>query len=125
MTVWPGLFLLLGAYRTAFLDECLFVRSRGFGMFVREEIEIGLADQLAGVAKAKELHHCPVDPREPAITVLEIDVFGQTIHDHVEEVHFLIECYFDVGPYRRVPKGPHAPTALLVGHERFGMALND
>ena len=103
--VRPGFFLFLvddplsGAY------DFLLVSQGLEGVFVGEEVDVGLADRVAGILQSEVPRHRLIDANEAALGVLEVNVVRQVIHERLQQVAFLLQA--------------------LVGGRKFGGAILD
>ncbi len=83
------IFFLFADHRLAGADDLLFVLVGRPRVFLREEVEIRLADRLLGVAQAKVSRMGFIDAEKAAGRVLEVDVIRKVIHEGAEQVPLL------------------------------------
>ena len=105
MSVRPGFLLFLVDDPLPGANDFLLVGQGLQGMFVGEEVDVGLADRFAGVLQAEITGHRLVDANEAAVGILEINVVRQVVHQRVQQVAFLLQA--------------------LVGSRKFGGAIAD
>ena len=86
MRVGPRLFFLDADHGTGGPYDLLLVVEGLLGMLFCKYIEVGLADQFAGVGKTHLFCHRPAHPEETAFEVFEINGVRNVVHEGVEQV---------------------------------------
>ncbi len=105
MSVRPGFLLFLVDDPLPGANDFLLVGQGLKGVFVGEEVDVGLADRFVGILQSEITCHRLIDADEAALGILEIDVVRQVIHQRVQQVAFLLQT--------------------LVGGRKFGGAIAD
>ena len=63
-------------------------------MFIGEEVKVRLTKRLRRVVQPKDLSVRPIDPREAALAILEVDTLRQIAQQGAEQVPFLNQRRF-------------------------------
>jgi hypothetical protein len=84
----PGLLFLPADHRLSRGQYPLLILQGGLGMFGGKKVRVAAADRFVGAFEAKGGGHRLVDADEPALTILEIDVVGDGIHERID--HFAL-----------------------------------
>ncbi len=98
-SVRPGFLLFLVEDALPAAHDFLLVGQGLEGMFVGEEVDVGLADGVARILQSEEARHGLIDAQEAAAGILEIDVVRQVIHERVQQVAFPLQAHVGGGKF--------------------------
>ena len=87
----PGLLLLDVHQRLAGADDLLLVAQRLRRVLVGEEVEVGPPDGERRARDAEARRRVPVDAREAALPILEVDAVGDVVHQRLQQEDLVLE----------------------------------
>ena len=91
VAVGPGLLLLDVHQRLAGADDLLLVAQRLRRVLVGEEVEVGPPDGERRARDAEARRRVPVDAREAALPILEVDAVGDVVHQRLEQEDLVLQ----------------------------------
>ena len=121
--VRPCLPLFLRYHGTAPVHEVLLVVRGRPCVLLGEEIEIGLAEQFTEAAAPESEYVRLVGKGEASLQVLEVDIVGEVIQQHVEQVSLLIQPSLHLTVAGDIAECPHPADSPAADSQRLGMAF--